>query len=109
MSNTQAPMHSKGCIDSLCMPREVRINASSVSYFLSSPMSLVVNLSSDLLPNVSFIALVDSGSTHCVIKSHFVPRHNLSTWSISPISLHLFDGTMNAIITKSVELPIVMI
>ena len=84
-------MRSEGCIDLLCTPREVRINVSSVSSSLSSPMSLVVNLSSDLLLNVSFLALVDSGSTHCFIESCFVCRYNLSTWSISPISLHLFS------------------
>jgi len=98
-------MNSKGCIDLLCMPREVRINAFSVSS-LSSPISLVVNLSSDLLPNVSFQVLVDSGSTHCFIKSCFVHSYNLSTHSVPPISLRLFDGTTNTIITESVELPI---
>ena len=70
-SNPQAPVHSEGCIDSLCTPREVRINASSASS-LSSPTSLVVNLSSDSLPNVSFQALVASGSTHCFIESRFI-------------------------------------
>jgi len=106
VSNPQAPVHSEGCVESLCMPREVRINDSSVSSSLSSPTSLVVNLSSDLLLNVSFSALVDSGSTHCFIESCFVCRHNISTCSVPPISLCLFDGTTNAIITESVELPI---
>ena len=106
MTNPQVPVHSEGCVDSLCIPREVRINASSVSSSLSSPTSLIVNLSSDFLPNVSFRALVDSGSTHCFIESAFVRKHNHSTRSVSPISLRLFDGTTNAIITESVELPI---
>jgi len=98
-------MYSEGCIDSLCTPREVRINASSIS-LLSSPTSLVVNLSSDSLLNVSFQALVDSGSTHCFIESRFIHSYNISTRPVPPISLCLFDGTINTIITESVELPI---
>ena len=86
VSNPQAPMQSKGCIDSLCTPSKVRINASSVSSSLSSPTSLVVNLSSDLLLNVLFSALVDSSSTHCFIESRFICRYNLSTCSVPLIS-----------------------
>ena len=66
----------------------------------------MTNSHSPKLPNISFQALVDSGSTHCFIESCFVCSHNLSTHSVPPISLHLFDSTTNVIITESVELPI---
>ena len=39
-------------------------------------------------------------------RSKIVQTHNLLTTAIKPIELKLFDGTSNAIITQSVDLPV---
>ena len=97
-------MLSEGCIDSVCTEEEVRLNASA----FSNSMSLVISLSCDLIPHVPLKSLVDSGSTHCFIKSAFVCLHSIKTRSISSIPLHLFDGSTNSVITRSVDIPIIL-
>jgi len=51
-------------------------------------------------------ALVDSGSTHCFVDTKYALRHTLSTYSVSPIVLRLFDGTSNFVITQAVNLSV---
>ena len=46
----------------------------------------------------------DSGSTHCFIDSLFVKKHKISTYSVSPIMLCLFDGSSNSSIISAVDL-----
>jgi len=48
-------------------------------------------------------ALVDSGSSDCFIDEKFVIKNNLSTYPVTPLSLRLFDGTTNSVITKAVD------
>jgi len=48
-------------------------------------------------------ALVDSGSTHCFVDIQFVHKNNISTYSIPPITLRLFDSTSNFVITQAVD------
>ena len=100
VSNPQTSAHSKGCIDSLCADKEVRINASA----LSSTSYLIISLRSDSIPDILIKALVDSGSTHCFVESAFICKHKIPTRQISPILLRLFDGSVNATISESVEL-----
>ena len=50
--------------------------------------------------------LVDSGSTHCFLDSVFARGHSLPTTSTPPVELHLFDGTLNNIISEVVLLPV---
>ncbi|KAG6330581.1 hypothetical protein ID866_8510 [Astraeus odoratus] len=61
-----------------------------------------------ILPyNISdFLALVDSGSTHCFVDKSFAYTNNFSIYSVPPIQLWLFDGTSNFVITQAAELPI---
>ena len=67
-----------------------------------------------LMPHVSFLsldlpktcALVDSRSTHCFVDLQFVHKNNLTSYSISPIQLRLFDGTSNYIITQVINLSV---
>ena len=66
--------------------------------------SLIVNLHSESVPNVLITVLVDSGSTHCFIESAFIRKHKIPTRQIPPIPLRLFDGSINATISESVEL-----
>ena len=51
--------------------------------------------------------LVDSGSTHCFIDLHFATQHSLPIHIIDPITLRLFDGTLNFVITQAIDLSIV--
>jgi len=50
--------------------------------------------------------LVDSGSTHCFIDLQFAHKNNLTSYSVSPIQLQLFDGTSNYVITQAIDLSV---
>jgi len=51
-------------------------------------------------------ALVDSSSTHCFVDTKYALGHTLSTYSISPIVLRLFNGTSNFVITQAIDLSV---
>jgi len=51
-------------------------------------------------------ALVDSGSTHCFVDTKYALGYTLSTYSISPIVLWLFDSTSNFVITQAINLSV---
>lgn len=59
-----------------------------------------------MIPIDSFIALLDSGSTHCFIDSSFSQRFSLPTTPIRPVALRLFDGTSNTHITEVSTIPV---
>jgi hypothetical protein len=63
-----------------------------------------VNLISYDIPSIS--TLVDSGSSNCFIDTTFVNEHVISTFSISPLQLCLFDGTTNSTITQAINLSV---
>ena len=73
---------------------------------LSDPNSLrpLVTASEYNIP--PFPALVDSGSTHCFVDQSFVNIYAISTYSVPPITLRLFDGTTTTIITCTTDLSI---
>ena len=71
-----------------------------------SSNSLIVLLNSDNISDHPFQALVDSGSTHCFIDTHFTTKHKLCTDLIPPITLQFFNGTSNSVITQAVNLQI---
>src|SRR6266436_5631541 len=71
-----------------------------------SSSSLIIPLSSNFIPNTTFQALLDSGSSHCFLDSKFCSEHSILTKSITPITLRLFDGTSNSTITYMTSLPI---
>ena len=48
--------------------------------------------------------LVDSSSSDCFIDMNFVNKHLLSTYSIPPLKLCLFNRTMNSTITRAITL-----
>ena len=81
----------------------LRLNAVSS---ISSKDSLTVTLTSTLVPERLFLALLDCGSSDCFIESQFVHKYSLPTFSIPPIPLKLFDGYTNSMITQAVELPL---
>ena len=51
-------------------------------------------------------ALVDSRSMHCFIDSKYALKKSFTIYSISPIILQLFDGTLNFVITQEIDLSI---
>ena len=85
-----------------CAPMEARLNAST----LSDPNSLqpCVTIVSHNIPE--FPALVDLGSTHCFVDLSFVKINSLSTYSVPPITLRLFDSTTTTMITEATDLSI---
>ena len=86
----------------------MHLNAST----LSNPNSLCIPLvsplvyASDHLQSIPIRTLVDSGSTHCFLDSAFAHGHSLPTTPTPPVKLHLFDGTLNNIISEVVSLPV---
>ena len=81
---------------------EAQLNVSA----LSDPNSLQprVTIISHNIPE--FPALVDSGSTHCFVDPSFAKIYSLSTYSVPPITLCLFDGTTTTMITEATDLSI---
>ena len=53
-----------------------------------------------------FPTLVDLGSTHCFVDQSFVNIYAISTYSVPPIMLCLFDSTTTTIITRATDLSI---
>ena len=72
------------------------------------PDSLIIPL---MLPSVSSSLwtpmLIDSGSSHCFIDLQYVTHHNIAMENITPVCLHLLDGSNTHIITLSVTMPLV--
>ena len=81
---------------------EACLNAST----LSDPNALIPLVS--ILPyNLENIrALMDSRSTHRFVDIQFAHQNKLTTHTISPVTLRLFDGSSNFIITQAVDLSI---
>src|SRR4051794_3951794 len=101
MGSPLNPVQAGGCIDTHCTI-EIRLNASA----LVSSDSLRIDVSSDIIKKPPFLALIDSGSTHCFIDTIFAMETGLPLDLISPIPLRLFDGTSNSVITHAVDIPI---
>jgi len=81
---------------------EARLNTAT----LSDPNSLRPQVTISDRNIQSFPTLVDSGSTHCFVDPSFANMNTLSTYSVSPTILHLFNGTTTTVITKATDLPI---
>jgi len=90
-----------GCVDPN-RATEVRLNASAPF----KPDALFLSVTTVLISDFIFKALVDSGSTHCFVDPRFIATHKLITYSVPPIQLKLFDGTSNHIITQAIDIPL---
>src|SRR5437016_8305291 len=103
MGSPLNPVLAGGCIVTAATI-DMRLNASA----LTNPDSLRITVSSDIIKNISFfLALIDSGSTHCFIDTTFASELQLPLDAVSPpIPLHLFDGTSNSMVTHAVDIPI---
>lgn len=94
---------SEDCVASACATKELRLNTST----LSNPNSLTISLSVAGAPGAPvFCTLLDSGSSHCFLNTAFVEQQGFTTYSDPPMQLHLFDGTLNSIISRTVNLDI---
>ena len=78
---------------------EAHLNAST----LSDPNALIplVSILPYKLENIH--TLVDSGSTRCFVDFQFTHQNKFTTHTISPVTLRLFDGSSNFIITQAVD------
>ena len=94
-----APALDQGWVDLIGATAELCLNTST----LSSPNSLTLQLTSDLIPSVTIVTLVDSGSTQ--FHQHYI-RLQAATPNSQHYPLWLFDGTTNTVIYNTVELPI---
>ena len=66
---------------------------------LSDPNALIPLVSALPYNLESIHALVDSGSTHCFVDIQFVHQNKITTHTIPPVTLQLFDGSTNFVIT----------
>ena len=103
-------MFSYSCVELVCATTSpMYLNVSA----LFNPNSLCLSLFFLLvcvLDHIQYMpiqSLVDSGSTHCFINSTFMYRHSLPIFSTSFVELHLFDRSLNNIITKVVTLSVI--
>ena len=73
---------------------------------LSDPNALIplVSILPYDLENIR--TLVDSGSTHCFADIQFTHQNKFTTRIISLVTLWLFDGSSNFVITQAVDLSI---
>ncbi len=105
-------MRDQGCVDCNRTLEVVTLNAAALSNH-----SLTVSLSSEvgsgmesddspIIIILRFLALVDSGSSHCFIDSKYVEDHNLPTKPIPPVQLRLLDGSAGSHISQSITLPV---
>ena len=95
-------VQAESCIEPDCAVKEARLNASA----LSDPNSLRPLVTASEYDIPPFPALVDLGSTHCFVDQSFVNIHAISTYSVPPITLRLFDGTTTTIIICMTDLSI---
>ncbi|KAG6326235.1 hypothetical protein ID866_12854, partial [Astraeus odoratus] len=96
---------SMSCTAKACTAQAASIAASTVetpakTSTLPNPDSLkpVVYIPDYNISDV--ITLLDSGSSHCFIDPAFIKKHNVIVEEISPIPLHLFNGTCNSFIIQ---------
>ena len=101
MSNPRDYAQPEDCAE---LPRATTVTLGTSA--LLNPDSLILSLSSDTLPNISLVSLVDSGSSDSFIDLTFVNIHHLPTCGIPLIKLRLMDRTSNSVITQSLDLPI---
>ena len=83
----------RSCVEPNWALMELHLNASALSDLCS--LCLSVSLPSLNISNVS--CLLNSGSAHCFIDFSFIEKHEITTYSIPLILLHLFDSSSSSI------------
>jgi hypothetical protein len=73
---------------------------------ISHPNSLYIDLTSETVLSGVFKGLLDCSSTHCFADHSFIKQNKLYVYDIPPVHLHLFDGSIKAILHKAINIPL---
>jgi hypothetical protein len=89
--------------DSPCADRVVVLNA------IISPKvkALLIPVISLHFPNLSFSCMIDCGSSHCFIDSHYAKVNHFPIVSIPRMRLRLIDGSSPSLLGQIGQLPTV--
>ena len=88
--------------DGLCADRVVVLNA------IISPKvkALLISVNSLHFPNLSFPCMIDCGSSHCFIDSHYAKVNHFPIVSVPQIRLRLIDGSSPSYITRATDISV---
>src|SRR6266436_3203045 len=95
---------SRGCPEKGSAAPVIRLNSTSLS-----PNSFLLSLTSASVSEHAcpFVALLDSGSSHCFVDELFAKKNKLSLSKLlSTIPLQLFDGTTQNSISHKTTIPL---
>ena len=101
LSSLQHPTPPGGCASPVHAQTTVTLNPS-----ITTPDTLIIPVTSELIPDTPLMSLVDSGSLDSFIDLGFVEKHHLAVYTIPAIRLRLIDSTCNSIITQAIKLHI---
>jgi Retroviral aspartyl protease len=88
--------------DSPCADRVVVLNA-IISPKVKALLILVISLH---FPNLSFSCMIDCGSSHCFIDSHYAKVNHFLIVSVPRMRLHLIDGSSLSYITHATNISV---
>ena len=91
---------SEDCVNPDYMSCILCLNASALSNSTSLKIKLTLKITSEL----PFLALIDSGPTHCFIKRKFIKKNKIKTYPIGPLPLTLFNRSVNTYLTEAMDL-----
>ena len=83
MSSPLISAQTEDCVKLTGAPMEPQLNASAL-YNLNT---LMISITSDLLPTMLIYTLIDSRSTYCFLNSSITSKHQLYTYNTNPIPL----------------------
>jgi Retroviral aspartyl protease len=88
--------------DSPCADRVVVLNA------IISPKvkALLIPVTSLHFPNLSFCCMIDCGSSHCFINSHYAKVNHFPIVSVPRMRLRLIDGSSPSYITRATDISV---
>jgi hypothetical protein len=88
--------------DSPCADRVVVLNA------IISPKvkALLIPVISLLFSTLSFSCIIDCGSSHCFIDSHYAKVNHFPIVSVPRMRLHLIDGSSPSYITCATDISV---
>src|SRR6266436_4854291 len=104
ISNFLSIVLSRGCPEKGSAAPVIQLNSTSLS-----PNSFLLSLTSASVSEHAcpFVALLDSGSSHCFVDELFAKKNKLSLSKLlSTIPLQLFDGTTQNSISHKTTIPL---
>jgi hypothetical protein len=88
--------------DSPCTDRVVVLNA----IISLKVKALLIPVTSLHFPNLSFSCMIDCGSTHCFIDSHYAKVNHFLIVSVPRMRLCLIDGSSPSYITHATDISV---